>query len=279
MAPATDAVGPIEFATILRALIGCPPSGLSVLPHEPFFRVIRAPSAARSGHGMKQLALDIGLATGPTLAGFFAGPNEPALRHLTLWVGDARAPTLHSPVPTYLWGEGGCGKSHLLEAVGGALREQGASVGWLSPAMSNPPEFDERWGAVLLDDVHLFTAVQQHAAFNWFVNAQSLQRGVVAAGAVPPADLNLREDLRTRLGWGHVFHLQVLSETERRAVLRQAADARGLMLSDDVLDYMLHRFSRDLGSLMELLTQLDGYALQTQRAITIPLIRSMLENE
>ncbi|WP_445288714.1 HdaA/DnaA family protein, partial [Variovorax atrisoli] len=66
---------------------------------------------------------------------------------------------------------------------------------------------------------------------------------------------------------------------ERRAVLRQAADARGVMLSDDVLDYMLHRFSRDLGSLMELLTQLDGYALQTQRAITIPLIRSMLENE
>jgi DnaA family protein len=76
-----------------------------------------------------------------------------------------------------------------------------------------------------------------------------------------------------------VFHLQVLSEPERRAVLRQAADSRGVMLSDDVLDYMLHRFSRDLGSLMELLVQLDGYALQTQRAITIPLIRSMLENE
>jgi len=71
----------------------------------------------------------------------------------------------------------------------------------------------------------------------------------------------------------------VLGESERRAVLRQAADGRGVMLSDDVLDYMLHRFSRDLGSLMELLNQLDSYALQTQRAITIPLIRSMLENE
>ena len=228
---------------------------------------------------MKQLALDIGIASGPTLAGFFAGPNEPALRHLQLWVGDARTPSLHSPVPTYLWGEAASGKTHLLEAVRGALREQGASVGWLDPAAVNPPEFDERWGAVLLDDVHLYTAVQQHAAFNWFINAQSLQRGVVAAGALPPADLPLREDLRTRLGWGHVFHLQVLSEAERRSVLRQAADDRGVMLSDDVLDYMLHRFSRDLGSLMELLAQLDGYALQTQRANTIPLIRSMLENE
>jgi hypothetical protein len=32
---------------------------------------------------------------------------------------------------------------------------------------------------------------------------------------------------------GHVFHLQVLSETERRARLRQAADTRGPMLPDD----------------------------------------------
>jgi len=228
---------------------------------------------------MKQLVLDIGLAPGPTLAGFFAGPNEPALRHLSLWVGDARSATLHSPVPTYLWGESGSGKTHLLEAVRHGLREQGASVGWLDATMKDPPEFDEHWAAVLLDDVHLYSAVQQHAAFNWFVNAQSLQRGVIAAGALPPADLRLREDLRTRLGWGHVFQLQVLGEAERRAVLRQAADDRGLMLSDEVLDYVLHRFSRDLGSLMELLTQLDGYALQTQRAVTIPLIRSMLENE
>ena len=228
---------------------------------------------------MKQLALDIGLATGPTLEGFFAGPNEPALRHLQLWVGDGKAVSLHCPVPTYLWGEGGSGKTHLLEAVRTALRAQGSAVGWLHPGMAEPPAFDDGWCAVLLDDVERYNAVQQHAAFNWFVNAQSLQRGVVAAGALPPADLPLREDLRTRLGWGHVFHLQILSEAERRAVLRQAADARGVVLGDEVLDYMLHRFSRDLGSLMELLAQLDGYALQTQRAITIPLIRSMLENE
>lgn len=226
---------------------------------------------------MKQLALDIGLAPGKTLADFFSGPNEAALRHLQVWVGIGQ--TVHSPVPTYLWGEGGSGKTHLLQAVRTALHEQGARVGWLQASTIEPAPFDESWSAILLDDVERYTAVQQHAAFNWFVNAQSLQCGVVAAGALPPADLPLREDLRTRLGWGHVFHLQVPSESERRAVLRKAADARGVMLSDDVLDYMLHRFSRDLGSLMELLTQLDGYALRTQRAITIPLIRSMLENE
>ncbi|MFY8085705.1 MAG: DnaA regulatory inactivator Hda, partial [Rubrivivax sp.] len=34
---------------------------------------------------MKQLALDIGLATRPTLDSFFSGPNADALNHLRLW--------------------------------------------------------------------------------------------------------------------------------------------------------------------------------------------------
>lgn len=224
---------------------------------------------------MKQLTLDIGLARAPSLASFLAGPNEAAWKHLQLWAGN---PT-RSPVPTYLWGPSGSGKTHLLKAVEESLREQGAGAGWLDPSMAEPPGFDERWAVVLMDDVHLYSAVQQHAAFSWFVQAQALQRGVLAAGLLPPAHLKLREDLRTRLGWGHVFQLHVLSEPERRSVLRQAADARGVFLSDEVMDFILHRFSRDLGSLLQLLDHLDAYALQAQRAITIPLVKAMLENE
>jgi DnaA family protein len=224
---------------------------------------------------MKQLALDIGLARAPSLATFLAGPNEAAWRHLQLWAGN---PT-RSPVPTYLWGPSGSGKTHLLRAVEASLREQGAATGWLDPSMAEPPPFDERWAVVLLDEVHLYSAVQQQAAFSWFVQCQALQRGVLSAGLHPPTHLQLREDLRTRLGWGHVFQLHVLSEPVRRAVLRQAADARGVFMSDEVMDFILTRFSRDLASLMQLLDHLDAYALQTQRAITIPLIRSMLESE
>ena len=209
---------------------------------------------------MKQIALDLGLASGPTLDGYFAGPNEAALRHLQIGVGA----TVRSPVPTYLWGEAGSGKTHLLTSVREALREQGAVAGWMDASVLEPPEFDEGWSVVLLDDVHLYTAVQQQAAFNWFVNALApktgLPRWVLAAGQ-------------------HIFALQVLGESERRAVLRQQADARGIFLRDEVVDFVLNRFSRDMGSLIQLLDELDRYALQKQRAVTIPLVKSMLENE
>jgi DnaA-homolog protein len=231
---------------------------------------------------VQQLALDIGLATRPTLDNFLSERNTAVLEHLRLWVGNPR----RSPVPSYIWGEPGCGRTHLLQAVQGALQLQGAAVGWMDAQTrptSSAPTFDERWEVLLMDDCHLYTADQQALAFHWFVQAQSPERGaarwVLASGDRPPADLALRDDLRTRLGWGHVFQLHALAESERRAVLRRAADERGVFLSDEVMDYMLNRFSRDLSSLMALLDQLDGFALRTQRAITIPLIKTMLESE
>jgi DnaA-homolog protein len=227
---------------------------------------------------MKQMALDIGLHTAPTLESFFAGPNSAALEHLRLWTASQKP----SPVPTYLWGESGSGKSHLLQAVQTTLSNAGMSVGWLDANQNERVNFDESWTAVLMDDVHLYNLEQQQLAFNWFVNALTPKSGsprwVLAAGMLPPADLKLRDDLRSRLGWGHVYALQVLSDTERRAVLRSEADARGLFLSDEVMSYMLSRFSRDLSSLMILLDHLDQFALETKRAMTIPLIKSMLES-
>jgi DnaA family protein len=222
---------------------------------------------------MKQIALDIGWTDPPSFDNFAAGSNEAVLAHLKLWTTNAT----RSPVPTYLWGEAGSGKTHLLTAAGEAIAEQGGRVGWMDPGMVQPPPFDEAWAAVVLDDVDAYSAEQQQAAFSWFVNAQTHQRWLLAAGSLPPSDLPLREDLRTRLAWGHVFSLQAPSEAERRAVLRQAADARGLFLGDEVMDYMLSRFSRDLGSLMRLLERLDRYAMANKRALTVPLLKAMLD--
>lgn len=230
---------------------------------------------------MKQLALDIGLAGGPTLDNFHAGANAQVLQHLRLSLGEAGAPC--SPVPAYLWGAAGTGKTHLLRAVHEHLRGQGARVAWLDAGSTRFSAFDERCSAVLLDEVHLYGTEQQAVAFNWFVNAISPATGaarwVLAAGDLPPADLPLRDDLRTRLAWGHVFALQPLAEEGLRAVLRLQAQERGIELPGEVVDFILQRFSRDLSSLSQLLERLDRFALRARRAVTVPLLKTMLESE
>jgi len=225
------------------------------------------------------MALDIAVAPLPTFEGFVAGRNAVVLELLRAW--GAQSPLPKAPI--YLWGPAGVGKTHLLRAACQAALARGHTAGWLTAGSAADQGFDPSWDAIVLDEVHRYDSQLQHTAFNWFINALTPEdgraRAVLAAGALPPADLPLREDLRTRLAWGDVFELKPLTDDERKAALRQVAQARGLALTDEVFDYMLSRFARDLGSLTGLLDHLDRYALQARRAITIPLLRAMLEEE
>ena len=226
---------------------------------------------------MQQIPLDIGTPLSPTLDNFFPGPNAEVLSHLRTWLHGSGPAHTRSPQSCFIAGAPGSGKTHLVSALAHALNDKGESLGILRPDSPAAADFNPAWSAVVLEDVHALDASLQHTAFNWFVNAQTYQRAVFATGNATPRALVLREDLRTRLGGGQIFHLQALTDAQVRAVLQDSARLRGLVLGDEVLDFVLHRFSRDLGSLMPLLTALDHFALQTQRAITIPFIKTMLE--
>jgi len=220
---------------------------------------------------MRQIPLAIGPDPARTFDNFLAGDNRAALAHL-------RQLTPLS-AQSYLWGPTGSGKTHLLGALAAAWQDRGAHVGWFSPATDVPWSFDEGWKLIVLDDCDAFDAAQQQAAFTLFVEATTAGLPVVSSGSLPPVDLPLREDLRSRLGWGVVFALQPLNESDARAVLRRAADQRGIFLSDEVMDYLLTRFARDLAYLMALLERLDEFALSHKRAVTVPLLKQMLAED
>jgi DnaA-homolog protein len=232
---------------------------------------------------MKQIPLPIGVATRRTFDGFLPGANAAAVSHLRALgargAGGAGADQAGNWAPVYLWGASGSGKTHLLQALVNHGDQQGLRSGWFSDRDAAPWPFDEAWALIVIDACDGLDADQQHAAFALFVEAATRGVPVAAAGRVPPVDLPLREDLRTRLAWGHVFAIQPLAETEVRAALRREADGRGLFLSDDVMDYLLTRFERDLKHLMAQLDRLDTFSMATQRAITVPMLKRMLAEE
>lgn len=220
---------------------------------------------------MKQIPLAISPASEPSFDNFVAGGNEATVEALRAWTTPA--------APIYLWGPAGAGKTHLLGALLRRLRQQGGQYGFFDAATPLPWSFDERWSVIAIDEADQLDAGRQHAAFTLFVEAATHGVQMIGAGRLPPVDLPVREDLRTRLGWGMVYALQTLDEAGTRAALRREADSRGIFLSDDVMDYLLTRFARDLGSLMHLLRRLDQFSLAEKRGVTVPLLKKMLQEE
>ena len=220
---------------------------------------------------MRQLPLAIGPEPDCSFETFLPGANVAALQHLRTLGASA--------APVYLWGASGCGKTHLLRALARRVQAGGGVVGWFESGAALPWSLEPGWSLVLVDRCHELDEETQRATFALFEDAASEGVAFAAAGRLPPVDLPLREDLRTRLGWGHVFALETLSEPETRAVLRREADRRGIFLGDEVMGHMLSHFPRDLTHLMKLLERLDEFSLAKSRQITVPLVRQMLAEE
>ena len=115
----------------------------------------------------------------------------------------------------------------------------------------------------------------------WFLSLHAftkyLKVGFFRGVALEPVPLASSKHAEMR--YLHVSETEPLDEAQCRAALRQQAGERGVVLADDVIDFMLVRFARDMGSLMRLLARLDRFALQQQRAITVPLLRAMLQDQ
>jgi DnaA family protein len=219
---------------------------------------------------MKQLVLDLGAEPVLTLDSFEVGQNAEVAQLMRQFAD--RSAREHF---AYLWGDMGAGKSHILKALGATERARYISPFSIESEFVYSPEVD----LYLLDDCEKLSPLAQIDAFALFNEIRANHAFMVCSGAVAPAVLPVREDLRTRMGWGLIYRLHGLTDDEKVAALTTAAAARGLTLSPGVLPYLLSHYRRDMRSLSEMLDALDQYSLETQRPITLPLLREWLQAE
>lgn len=179
-------------------------------------------------------------------------------------------------MPLYLWGPPGSGKTHLLQAAVSQAQSFGLRTMKFDLTTPTPWEYDEEARLLLLDDCDRYDAERQHEAFRMFIEATIAGVPIIAGGRLPPVDLPVRDDLRTRLAWGLVYRLVPPTDEQVCALLHREAQRRGIPLTDDVLACLLGHSERDLSHLMDLLNRLDRYALAVKRPVTLPLLRQML---
>ncbi len=221
---------------------------------------------------MSQLLLDIAPVNQPALDNFVVGRNLEllsALRH-ALSGGSERC--------FYVWGESGSGKSHLLQACARAASDMQKVAIYVHGSVP-PKAMDMGAAVVAVDDVEQLDDAAQIELFNLYNQMRESGGILLVSGSESPLHLKLRDDLRTRLGWGLVYQVHGLSDEEKALALSQHAQARGFVLSPEVIQYLLRHGRRDLPSLMAVLDALDAHSLRLHRVPSVPLLKEVLQQE
>ncbi len=182
----------------------------------------------------------------------------------------------------YLWGEKSAGKSHLLLA---ASEQAGLRALYLPLAdlvqSASPEVLDslEQLDLLCIDDLDAIAELAdwQEAVFHCFNRLQLVGCKLLVSAQQNPASLGLTlADLRSRMATALVYQLDSLNDEDKRQALILQAQSRGLQLSDDVANYLMRHYSRDMSSLIDLLLELDKASMAAQRRLTIPFVRPFL---
>jgi DnaA family protein len=218
---------------------------------------------------MTQLLLGIAPEWNPSLDNFVSGRNVEllsALRHALSSTGGERG--------FYIWGEEGGGKTHLLQAAVAQAKSSGQTALYACGVVPEAAQI------VAVDDVESLNDDAQIALFALYNSMRESGGMLLVSGKAAPAHLQLRDDLRTRLGWGLVYQVHALNDAEKAQALHQHAQARGFELPNEVTHYLLRHGRRDLPYLLDVLDELDAHCLRLKkRAATVPLLKEVMRSE
>ena len=220
---------------------------------------------------MNQLVLDLQLPQPKSFDDFVRGENAELLFQLGQWAsGDTSVRAL------YLWGEHGAGKSYLLTAAQERLADQ--QTVHLINAQDNmlPQELDSD-AALIVDNVESLDAEQQIVLFDHYNTLREGTGRILVSGHLPPMLLPLRIDLTTRLGWGLIYQLKTLSDTDKAAALQRHARSLGFELNEELTEYLMRHADRDLPNLYQHIASINELSLSKQRPVTLNLLREALK--
>lgn len=225
-----------------------------------------------------QLPLSLKLRDDAIFDNFFVGDNALLITSLKQFIVD------RSEQFIYCYGEDGVGRTHLLQSCCHVANESHRSLFYLSLSdyhAFSPTLFDalEDQDCVCIDDVDAIVGNREweEALFHFYNRARDHQTQLLVSAKIPPQQLQCAlKDLQSRLSWGLVLEVKKLSDHEKMQALQLRAELRGLQLSEEVAQYLVHHFSRNMRDLVLVLEKLDQASLAAKRKLTIPFIKQIL---
>ena len=183
----------------------------------------------------------------------------------------------------YISGVLGSGRTHLLKACYNRARAYFLKAIYFDCKTDKinkiSPSYFSKYHLLIIDNIHLASHKMQYSLCALYNLEKSGLLNLIISGDTIPNRLNLSlADLKTRLSLSLVFCLEYLNYTQKKEVLKQKMTMQNLHIEDDIYDYLLTYYSRNLHALVNLLESLIRHHIKNEKAMNIVSVKEFIKS-
>lgn len=245
--------------------------------------------------GVRRLQIDSQLNAKSTFHNFVEGACNRLSRNAGLHIAKKPGQTAFNPLMVF--GGTGCGKTHLLHAIGNEIKNSNPNKTVLyvsaekfvnqfmdhsrNNLINDFIHFYQLIDVLLMDDIHLFmNAVKSQEAFFAIFNHlhQSGKQIVLSSDTAPNKLEGLNERLITRFRWGLTAEIEAPDYETRKEILMMMMKNEGLEVDNEVVEYIAYNIQENLRDLEGAIISLFAQATLNQKEIDLDLARQVVKN-
>jgi chromosomal replication initiator protein len=229
-----------------------------------------------------------------TFSNFIVGGGSELAHAACVAVSNAPA---HAYNPLFLYGETGLGKTHLMHAVAHQALNRNPSCRityvscekftneFIRAIQENTlTKFRSRYRScdyLLIDDIQFLAGKEriQEEFFHTFNDIYDSQRQIFLTSDRPAGEIDKIESrLLSRFQWGLVADIQAPDWETRVAILKCKADAMGISIEPEIIEFLAKSIARNVRRMEGALTRVAGYVGLTRRKADLETVQRLLRD-
>jgi len=220
-----------------------------------------------------------------TFENFIEGSSNKFAKNACYAVAESPCAGFYNPL--FIYGNSGLGKTHLLYAIINHIKDNHPdlkivykkSEDFINELISAIKEGDtqpfkdkyRKADVLLIDDIQFISGKEstQEEFFHTFSALYEAEKQIIITSDRPPKEIKPLDDrLRTRFEGSLLADIQKPSFELRTAIIRKKADSIGLLVSNELVDYMAERLNHDIRQIEGVIKRIYANVSLTGKAIS-----------
>lgn len=199
--------------------------------------------------------------------------------------------------PLYIFGDTGHGKTHLIQAVGNALKSGGASrriyyvtsekflMDYVTALQNNKvntfKESYRKYDVLIMDDIQFLSKKEktQEELFHLFNHLYDNNKQIIFSSDKHPSFLpDMESRLRSRFSAGMIVEITAPEAESRAAILRAKAKHLHFTISDEIIEYLANLPENNIRQLEGLLNIIFCQAQLKQNELSLTEVKALIKD-